>query len=228
MLWLVSFIPAWHRQQSVVYGGTCSDTQPIKTGIPQGSILGPLLFLIYINGLLIKMPYENSLAYADNIMLVCHNKDASLAISESQNLVNIIDSESRSNCLQLNPNKSIWMLISPMLKKLKPLARCTDSTQISEANTCVHKVNQLRLLGIVFYDLELAHSCDMQKSLFHAGSPLSLYISDKHKHSCSPIWWVHQTKNELLSSCVGQLHRDWHSLHRENSQKSNTNCPKSV
>ena len=122
-------------QQSVVYGGICSDTQPIKTGVPQGSILGPLLFLIYINGLLTKVSYENSLAYADDIMLVCHNKDASLAISELQNLVNIVDSWSRSNCLQMNLNKSMWMLIYPMLRKLKSPARCTDSTQISVANT---------------------------------------------------------------------------------------------
>ena len=80
------------RQQSVIYSGTCSDTQPIKISVPQGSTLGPLLILIYINGLLIKVPYKNSLAYADDIILLCHNKDASFAISELQNLVSIVNS----------------------------------------------------------------------------------------------------------------------------------------
>ena len=39
-----------------------------------------------------------------------------------------------------------------MLRKLKSPARCIDSTKISAANTCAHKVNQLRLLGVVFSD----------------------------------------------------------------------------
>ena len=57
------------RQQYVDYNGTKSNLQNITTGVPQGSILGPLLFIIYINGIAHSSKKFDFIIYADDTTL---------------------------------------------------------------------------------------------------------------------------------------------------------------
>ena len=60
-----------HRHQVVDFNGSTSDTLEIKTGVPQGSVLGPFLFSVYINDLPSCTDKFNMIMYADDTTLFC-------------------------------------------------------------------------------------------------------------------------------------------------------------
>ena len=66
--WFGSYVS--ERQQRVVINGHSSDCLPVTSGVPQGSILGPLIFLIYINDLPTYLENNPSIAlFADDSKL---------------------------------------------------------------------------------------------------------------------------------------------------------------
>ena len=96
-----------HRQQYVLYNGTASDIVEITHGVPQGSILGPVLFLAYINDLLSSFDDLQALAYADDVSLVCHDDTKAEALAKLQLLLDKAYAWSVANLLCLNPSKCV-------------------------------------------------------------------------------------------------------------------------
>ena len=70
-----------NRQQRVVLNGFYSEYEKIESGVPQGSVLGPLLFLIYINDLEENVK-SNVKFYADDTMLYSIINDPPLHVSK--------------------------------------------------------------------------------------------------------------------------------------------------
>ena len=74
--WITSFIR--ERTQTVVFGGERSATSRVSSGVPQGSVLGPVLFLLYTADVL-QITQRHGLkshSYADDIQLYCSGKAA--------------------------------------------------------------------------------------------------------------------------------------------------------
>ena len=76
LLWIKSFLD--NRKQSVVTNGTHSNIIPVSSGVPQGSVLGPILFLAYINNLPEQVRSRVRL-FADNTALYLCISDLSEA-----------------------------------------------------------------------------------------------------------------------------------------------------
>ena len=103
LLWFKSYLR--NRKQYVEWNNCKSSTAPIETGVPQGSILGPLLFLLYINDL----PSATKLKcvmYADdtNLLIKGSNLEA-LAIDLNKEL-EIVNDFFKANQLKLNTKKT--------------------------------------------------------------------------------------------------------------------------
>ncbi len=72
-----------NRKQYVDIDGTKSEIKNITTGVPQGSILGPLLFIIYINDIPNASKLFNFIIYADDTTL---ETTIEMVICESNNI----------------------------------------------------------------------------------------------------------------------------------------------
>ena len=80
-----------NRHQYVEYNGSKSETKSISIGVPQGSILGPLLFLLNINDLSRVSRVFSMLMYADDMTLYCNINDANSDIVLKNELCKIND-----------------------------------------------------------------------------------------------------------------------------------------
>ena len=111
LLWLINYLS--NRHQRVILNGSSSTWLPVKSGVPQGSILGPLLFLTYINDLcnIPLSPGTKLMMFADDIMLfkpISTPYDATLFQAD----VNLVNDWVCNNHLTINTNKTKFMLIS--------------------------------------------------------------------------------------------------------------------
>ena len=108
--WITSYLTS--RQQRVVVGGTTSPQLQVISGVPQGSILGPLLFLFYVNDSM-ELQFTqgaNLVSYADD-MLLYKRIDRDGDMEDLQVDLQCIHQWAQTKHLLLNPSKCSYMIM---------------------------------------------------------------------------------------------------------------------
>jgi ribonuclease P/MRP protein subunit RPP40 len=100
--WFESYLSS--RRQIVRVNGTCSDTCDVVNGVPQGSLLGPLLYLCYCNDMQISMNAK-LLLYADDAIILVSGKDPILISHNLSVEVTSCDKWLIDNKLSMHPGK---------------------------------------------------------------------------------------------------------------------------
>ncbi len=93
-----------NRVQYVSCGGETSEKLPVTCGVPQGSILGPLLFLVMINDLSECVP-ANIVLYADDTTVISKHNTSSHALNLSKTNLKYVQNWLTANELVLNETK---------------------------------------------------------------------------------------------------------------------------
>ena len=132
------------RKQYIKYSVHESDVMAIKTGVPQGSILGPLLFSICINDLVTVSNKLNFLMYADDTTIYFNLEDFSR--DDVVNCVSIelnkVNNWLHENKLSLNIEKTKCMIFHQHQKKIEPMSFSINEVQIDN-------VSSFKFLGIM-------------------------------------------------------------------------------
>ena len=83
--WFTSFLS--DRSQCTNFKGTLSDPLPVSIGVPQGSILGPLFFLLFINDLPLFLPQNTTLTMFADDTLIAQSSSTIQELNARLNLV---------------------------------------------------------------------------------------------------------------------------------------------
>lgn len=98
-----------NRYQRVKINNCVSDYTRIDIGVPQGTVLGPLLFILYVNDLLLSLPNDTIISFADDTAVISTDKKWDVVESKMNNYLNKIYNWLTLNKLSLNIEKSVFM-----------------------------------------------------------------------------------------------------------------------
>ena len=95
-----------HRKQKIKINKTCSNWTNILHGVPQGSILGPLLFNVFLCDLFLFISNIDLVSYADDNTPFAMGGSSELeVINEIKSVVESLTLWFRNNCMKVNPDK---------------------------------------------------------------------------------------------------------------------------
>ena len=193
--WLKSYLS--NRKQYVHINGKNSTIKTLEYGVPQGSILGPLLFVIYINDIPQIQQLAKFILYADDANIIITGQNMSEIEEKFNQLSQALFHWVRCNGLSLNIRKTNYMIFSrgsydstfqPKLNNIpieqKTAARFLGVILDNKLNWNKHiqaiKTKMSRYLGIM-YKLRGTLPVRARCTIFHS-------FVQSHLNYCSLVW----------------------------------------
>ena len=202
LAWFGSYLS--NRVQYCRVNGVDSQIENIDIGVPQGSCLGPLLFLVYINDLPRAVKNSTTSMYADDTSLCFKSKDLSRLNEALNEDLSCLDAWLINNKLSLNVAKTQSMLVSTNVKR-KTLDRSSQHLQVKINGTELEVVSKIKYLGVLldnsldWKDQVQAVSLKVSRGLgilkhakkflpFSALTSLYTSIVEPHFRYCCSVW----------------------------------------
>ena len=178
-----------NRKQRVVLNGFQSDYSLIESGVPQGSVLGPFLFLMYINDLERNIT-SNIKFFADDTMLFSIVKDPTISANDLNRDLNMICQWAHEWKLEFNPDPT--KQANEILFSYKKSS--TNHPQLLFNGTAVVKVNEQKHLGLIL-ETGLSFEKHINEKIIKAKQNTGIL---KHLSNFSPLKTLDQMYKALV------------------------------
>ena len=190
--WFTSYLS--NRQQFTEVNGHLSAELTIKMGVPQGSVLGPLLFLLFINDLHNSSDFS-SLLFADDTTLQLSGTNLNLLVSAANINLKKCEKWFMANRLTLNALKTKFVLFSPKNAHIHPVKLLFDGIEIEQIGDSF-KTKSFKFLGHLIDDkLSWQHHLTLVKNKIS-----SSIFALSHTKNILPYFARKCVYNSLISS----------------------------
>jgi len=143
--WLADYLK--NRKQYVSYNNYNSSMANITIGVPQGSILGPLLFLLYVNDIVLVSDKLSYILYADDTNIFMSGKSLTYISNVLNNELKMLNEWFLCNKLSLIVAKTHYMIMSSQGKRYNP-----DDCHIYFGGHILDRVSSTKFLGVIIDD----------------------------------------------------------------------------
>ena len=212
-----------NRQQRVNINSSYSSWREIQYGVPQGSILGPLLFNIYLSDLFLFFHDTNIANYADDNSPYACELDSKSVIEKVESDAKILINWVSHNALKANADKFHLLLSDPNPN----ISVTVDHYQIPNSKS-------QKLLGItidnkLLFNEHVSNLCRKASQKLHALSRVSRYMNTKKRRTlmkafitsqfsyCPLVWMFH---NRTLNNRINRIHERALRLAYEDNESS--------
>ena len=199
LVWFTSYLA--NREEVCDINGCISSSKTIKTGVPQGSILGPLLFLLYINDLLDCLHNTTPCLYVDDTEIFASFNDYAELIDSLNFDLNNISQWLAKNKLQHHPTKTKVMIIGSFFN----LNNKVYDYPVMLNSKVIPRTNSFEYLGVLI-DEKLSWDLHVDKTCKKVGSSIAVMkqimpfvpnstlqtiykaMTQPYFDDCSPLW----------------------------------------
>jgi len=170
--WFASYLK--DRSQRVCVSGKLSKSSAITSGVPQGSVLGPILFIMYINDLPLHLQNSTTDMFADDTTVSAIGKSVDEVQSTLQNELKVAESWCETNTMIPNAQKTKSMFISAS-RHVQNKVQTISNQNLLLQGQLIEKSSSEKLLG-VHIDKHLSWKVHVENTLKKCNSLLYLLL----------------------------------------------------